>query len=607
MMPFRQTLFLLILTISTVFAQDVQIAAVVSSNRIGLNETFEYKVEINGQSSGLPDPSFPAFNPFSVLSGPNTSTSIQIINGRMSSSKGYSFYLQAQQEGQFTIPPATITVDGKTISSNEITMTVVKGQAQTGGAQPAPGQPRSTRDAEIAGENLFLKAEVDKRNVYQNEQITVIYKLYFRVNVRSYNYDKIPANAGFWTEEYAQPSQPPINNEVVNGITYQVATLRKLALFPTQNGELTIEPLVVSVDALVKRPNRSRSFFDSFFDDPFGQTVRTSLSSKPVTVHVKPLPESNRPAGFANDVGRYSLTATLDKKELKVNEAASIKMTINGEGNLKLLKPPTMTLPPDLEVYEPKEATTIKRDAGAISGTKSIEYIIVPRLAGEYQIKPLTLSYFDPKSGKYNTVSTAALKLKVLPGAAGSGMMASGSSLSKQEVALLGEDIRFIKETTKFFSAGKTIYTKWWYLGTYLLPIAGLVLTILYVRQRDKMRSDLRLARRRKAGKIAAKHLTAARKVLKTGSQNEFYRRISQALQGFVSDRLNLQMTDFNVVTVQKNLEQVGVGPEEITEYQECLTESDFRQFAGTNVNLQQMKDFYERVKRILTRLERYI
>ncbi len=126
MMRIRQIIFLLILAISTGFAQDVQITAVVNSNRVGLNETFEYKVEINGQSSGLPDPSFPAFNPFSVLSGPNTSTSIQIINGRMSSSKGYSFYLQAVQEGQFTIPPATITVDGKAISSNEITMTVVK-------------------------------------------------------------------------------------------------------------------------------------------------------------------------------------------------------------------------------------------------------------------------------------------------------------------------------------------------------------------------------------------------------------------------------------------------------------------------------------------------
>jgi hypothetical protein len=605
----RFWLIILVLTLasSVVTGQEVQINATVSNNQVGVNDAFEYKVEVSGKSNNLPDPTFPAFNSFTVLSGPNTSTSIQIINGRMSSSKEYSVYLQAQQEGQFTIPPATIEVDGKTISSNEITMTVTKGRAQPGTPAPSPEQPRSTRDADIAGENLYLKAEVDKRSAYQNEQITVTYKLYFRVNVRSYNFEKMPANAGFWTEEYTLPSQPPINNEVVNGVSYQVATLRKVALFPTQSGELTIDPLVVSIDALIKRQNRSRNFFDNFFDDPFGTTVRKSVASKPLTIRIKPFPESNRPAGFTNEVGHYTLATAVDKDELKVNEAASVKITISGEGNLKLLKAPLISLPPDLEVYEPKETTTIKRDAGAIGGSKTIEYIIVPRLAGEYVIKPLVLNYFNPDLGKYTTVTSAPLKLNVLPGATGTGAALSGSSLSKQEVALLGEDIRFIKETAKFFTAGKNIYTSWWYLGIYLLPVLGLILTIVYVKQRDKLRSDLQLARRRKAGRIAAQHLAKARKVLKPGLQNEFYRTISQALQGFVSDRLNLQLTDFNSVTVQKNLEMVGVGEEEIAEYQECLAESDFRQFAGAKVNLQEMKDFYERVKKILTRLEKYI
>ena len=602
-----QIYFFLMLIPCLIAAQDVQVTATISNNQVSLNDAFEYKVAVSGKSDNLPDPALPAFNSFTVLSGPNSSTSIQIINGRMSSSKEYSVYLQARQEGQFTIPPATIEVDGKTISSNEIMITVVKGQAQPATPTPSSGQPRSTRDADIAGENLYLKADVDKRSAYQNEQISVTYKLYFRVNVRSYNYEKIPANAGFWTEEYTLPSQPPISNEVVNGVSYQVATLRKVALFPTQSGELTIDPLVVSVDALIKRQNRSRNFFDSFFDDPFGTTVRKSLASKPITVRIKPFPESNRPAGFTNEVGRYTLTATVDKTELKVNEAASIKINVSGEGNLKLLKPPHINLPPDLEVYEPKETTTIKRDVGAMSGSKTIEYIIVPRLAGEYQIKPLVLTYFNPEQGRYTSITSKPLKLNVLPGAGGTGMAMSGSSLTRQEVALLGEDIRFIKETAKFFTAGKSIYASWWYLGVYLLPVLGFILTMVYVKQRDRMRSDLQLARRRKAGKIAAKHLAAARKVLKPGVQNEFYRTISQALQGFVSDRLNLQLTDFTSITVQKNLEKVGVGQEEITEYQDCLTESDFRQFAGSKVSLQEMKDFYERVKKILTRLEKYI
>lgn len=185
--------------------------------------------------------------------------------------------------------------------------------------------------------------------------------------------------------------------------------------------------------------------------------------------------------------------------------------------------------------------------------------------------------------------------------------MASGSSLTKQEVALLGEDIRFIKETARFFTAGTEFYSSGWYVLFYLIPLLGLLVTFLYVRQREKLRSDLQLARRRKAGKLAAQHLTAAKKVLRENTHHEFYHRISQALQGFVSDRLNLQMTDFNAVTVQKNLEGKGVGNEEIKEYQDCLAESDFRQFAGGKVQLQEMKEFFERVKKILTRLEKYI
>jgi hypothetical protein len=592
---------------SILWAQDVQITATVSSNRVVIGSTFEYKVEVNGKSNNLPDPVFPAFNSFTILSGPNTSTSIQIVNGRMSSAKGYSFYLQALQEGQFTMPAATIETGGKIISTTEITITVGKSQSQPGTTPSAPAPPVSRRDTEISGEDLYLKAEVDKKNVYQGEQVTVIYKLYFRVNVRSYNFEKIPANAGFWTEEYALPTQPQINSEVVNGVSYQVAVLRKVALFPTQNGELAIDPLVISIDALVKRQSRSRSLFDSFFDDPFGTTARVSVSSKPVTIHVKSLPEANKPGGFKNEVGRYTLAANVDKNELKVNEAVSFKVNISGTGNLKLLKSPAITLPPDLEVYEPKETTVIKRDAGPISGTKSVEYIIVPRLAGEYLLKSLTLSYFDPAAAQYKTITSAPVKITVLPGAAGTGPMISGGNLTRQEVALLGEDIRFIKESAEFFSSGRTVYTRWWYLILYLLPISGLILVSFYARQRERLRSDVRLARRRKAGKIAAKHLTAARRVLKPESQHEFYKKISQALQGFVSDRLNLQMTDFNASTVEKNLRQVGVGEEEINEYQDCLNESDFRQFSGTKVNLEEMKDFYEKVRKSLTRLEKYI
>jgi hypothetical protein len=598
--------FLLIIAcFSQLFSQDVQITATVNKNKVALNETFEYKIEISGNKSNLPSPQFPSFDAFNVLSGPNTASSYQFINGKMSSSKSFSYYLQPQNLGEFTIPAATIEVDGEVISSNEIKMTVTKANAaQKKARQQTPG---SRQDAEISGEDLFLKADIEKTSVYQNEQILVTYKLYFRVNVNSYNIEKIPANPGFWTEEFKIASQPTVSKETINGIAYNVATLRKVALFPTRSGELTIEPLTISADARVKTKRRTRSLFDSFFDDPFGRTVRKTLTTRAKKVTVKPIPKSNRPADFNGAVGRFTLNMQVDKEELTVNEAASIKLTISGEGNIKLLKPPVLSLPPDIQVYDPTEKTNIKRENNKVSGNKIVEYVVFPRFEGAYTIKPLTLSYFNPKNGKFARLTSSPITLTVLPGTSLTGSMVSGSNLNRQEVALLGEDIRFIKQTARFFKAGDKIYRSWLYLSIYLLPLIGLIMAWNFAKQREKIRSDLQLAKRRKAGRIAAKHLAEAKRSLKSSLQGEFYRKMSQALQGFVSDRLNIQMTDFNAMTVKKNLESAGLGVDEIQEYQSCLEESDYRQFAGGESDIIEMKNFFERAKNILTRLEKYI
>jgi hypothetical protein len=425
--------------------------------------------------------------------------------------------------------------------------------------------------------------------------------------VSSYNVEKLPANPGFWTEEFQTPSQPTVGTEIINGVSYNVATLRKVALFPTRSGELTIEPMTISVDAVVRRTGRSRSLFDSFFDDPFGRTIRKTLTTKAKSVKVKEIPNQNRPNDFNGAVGRYLLKIEADKTQLKANEAVSIKLTIAGEGNIKLLSLPELSLPPDIQVYNPTEKTNINKENNKISGNKVIEYVIFPRFEGDYVIKPITLSYFNPANSRFERISTEPITLYVSPGTVAAEGLASGSSLNRQEVALLGEDIRFIKQGARFYKEGEKIYRNWLYLSIYFIPVFGLILAWSFARQREKIRSDLKLAKRRKAGRIAAKHLAEAKRALKSSPKEVFYRKMSQALQGFVSDRLNIEMTDFNAATVKNNLEQAGVGHDEIIEYQSCLGESDFRQFAGGNIDLQEMKIFFERVKKILTRLEKYI
>jgi hypothetical protein len=599
--PLQYVVFFLSI-FSHLLAQEVQLRATVNKNKVNLDETFEYKIEVSGKSMNLPDPNFPSFEDLAILSGPNSSTSIQWINGKMSASKVYTFYLQPQKLGLIKILPVTIELEGKEITSNEIILEVVKGAVTE---EQTKKKVESRKDDDIAASNLYLKAYVNKKSVYQNEQVIVTYILYFKTSVRSYGFEKIPANPGFWTEEFKMPSQPAVEEEIINGVKYNKAVLRKIALFPTQSGELTIEPLTVAIDALEKR--RSQSIFDSFFDDPFGRTVRKILNTIPIVINVKPIPKTNQPVNFNGAVGKFSLSLVSDKNRVKANEAISIKLILAGEGNIKLLNPPRLELPPDFEVYDPKEKTNIDHDGIQIKGGKTIEYIVVPRYAGNYIIKPQSFSYFDPALNKFNTLKTDQLVIEVLPGDKSITSITTGIGLGKQEVELLGKDIRFIKEKSQFYKIGERIYKNWLYWFTYFIPIIGLVFSLFYRKHLELIRSDLRLARRRKAGKIAAKHLSEAKKALKPDKHYDFYRAMSNALQGFVSDKLNIQMTDFNSLTVQRNLNKVEVGPEELAEYQACLEESDFKQFAGGKSDLVDMKAFYERAKRILTRLEKYI
>jgi hypothetical protein len=586
------------------FSADVSLQATVDRNQVALNERFLYTVAVSGESTSLPKPNFPALDGFSILSGPNTSTNIQFVNGAMSSSNSYSFHLMPQKVGTFKIAPATIEVNGEIISSNHIEVKVVK---STVDKDKKNQSIQNVKDKNVLGENLFLKTIVNKKSVFQNEQLLVKYNLYFRLSVRSYNVEKIPANPGFWMEEFKLPSQPPIGKEIINGVTYQVATLRKVALFPTRSGELTIEPMVISVDALVKKTRRSRSIFDNFFDDPFGKTVKKTLNSNPVSITVKSLPNLNRPSDFQGVVGNYRMSINPDKTELKANEAVSIKLSIAGEGNLKLLTPPKLKLPPDMEVYDPKEKTSITREKDRVGGSKMIEYVVVPRFKGKYKIDPVSLSYFDPRKSKYFRLITDPILLNILAGdVSASGLMA-GSNLSKQDITLLGEDIRFVKESAEYYMVGERLYRNWFYLLSYLIPLLCLALAWQYSVYRNKMRGDVRLARRRKAGKIAAKHLSKARQTLKQNDRGEFYRATTQALQGFVCDRLNIQISDFSSVDVEKDLEKAGLGGDEINEYLTCLQESDFQRYSGSDADAGQLKLFFERVRKILTRMEKYI
>jgi hypothetical protein len=610
-MDFRKYIlksFLILIFITAgLSAQDVRIKAGVDKNQVDVNGQFQYSVEVSGKSTSLPDVAFPDFKDFYVLSGPNSSTSIQWINGAMTSSKTFSYYLRPRKEGKLKIGKSSITYKGKTITSDEIIVTV-----KTGAVSSQPGQsaaaPKSRRDADIAGESLYLKTEVSKRNVYLGEQIIIKYKLYFRMNVRGFNIDKMPSNAGFWAEEFKMPSQPVIENEVVNGINYNVAVIKKTALFPTQCGELTMEPMQATLEAVVRSKRRSRSLFDSFFDDPFGRTVQKTISSKPVTIKVKPLPKKNKPLSFRGAVGNYNFNVSVDKKEVNANEAISMKIKLNGSGNIKLAELPKAQIPPDIEKYEPKITSKIHNEGNIISGSKTAEYILIPRIAGQYQIKPIVFSYFDPVKKGYKTISSGDISLNILKGSGT--RIAFGrqaDNMPHQAVALIGQDIRYIKEYSHFNLIGFRPYISlkfWISIFAALLLFGGFY---IYNDYQSRLSGNEQLARRKKAGKIAARQLSEAKKQLNAKNQSMFYKAVSQALQGFVQDKLNIELTDFSAVNVKTVLKQKGISDEEIKEYLNALEESDFRQFANISASLDERNELFEQAKSALTKLEKWI
>jgi len=598
------TLFIYLLLPSTILAQDITLTATVSRNEVDLNGQFQYSVEVSGKSTNLPNVNFPEFKNFRVLSGPNTSTSIQWINGAMTSSKTYSFYLQPKKEGKFTIAKASISTKDQTYSSEEIQITVKKGAAQS---QTQRRSSQSRSDPDISGENLYIKAKVSRSNAYLGQQIIVNYKLYFKINIRGYNIDKLPANAGFWSEEFKMPSQPVVENEVINGVNYNVASLKKIALFPTQVGKLTIEPMQVTLEAMVKS-RRQRSLFDSFFDDPFGRTVQKTITSKPLNINVKSLPDQGKPSDFKGAVGNYNFSVSVDKTETQVNDAISLKLRMNGVGNIKLIDLPKPNIPTDIEQYEPKISSNIKNQGNSISGSKTAEYILIPRLEGQYQIKPIRFSYFNPTTKKYNTVSSGPIDLNIEKGT-GSAITLSQKSpgFSRQEVTLLGQDIRFIKEFSTFYMIGAKPYLTSQFWGSILAAIVLFIGFITYNNYQVRLTSNEHLARSRKAGKHASRQLMAARKLIDSDNSNEFFKAITQALQGFVRDKLNIDLTDFSVRNVRIALAKRQIDQKEIDEYIAVLEESDFKQFANISASSDERNDFLSKAKDILTRLEKWI
>ena len=588
---------------------DLQVTASVDRTVVGLNQQFTLSIEMSGEgANAAPDPELPDLTQFAAYIGSGSSSSIQLINGRMSVSKTISYTFVARQVGKFQIGPAKITYRGKVYETQPISIEITQAPPQPQPSQVQPGQavPSVQAESSIEG-NLFVKALVNKRRVYQNEPVIVTFRIYTRVNVTQYGISKLPNTAGFWAEEFPIPQQPGTHEEIINGRKFIVADIRKMALFPTNPGKMTIDPIGVECDVRVQDRRRSRDFFDSFFDDPFfGRTVRKSLLSDPIQIEVLPLPIEGKPANFSGAVGSYNLSTTVDKETAKTNEAVTLTVKISGSGNIKVLPQPEVVIPPDFEKYEPKVSESINRQGETISGTKTFEYVLIPRFPGLQKIKPVEFSFFDLKTKSYRTLQTPELTIDVSKG--GEEFVSLGPGLSKEEVRLLGQDIRFIKKSPADFSKiGSRFYRSAGFIFLVIFPILLVVGAVGYRNHLDKLSANVAYARDRQANQMAMRRLRKAKHLLDENTQKEYFAEVSRALMGFLGDKLNIAEAGIITDEVEARLRARGVDGEVLEQYLACLRTCDYQRFAPSTAKKEEMNVFFEQAKKAIVDLERVV
>lgn len=602
---FRVALLLLFWS-PALFAQDLQINAHVSRNRVGINQQFDVTVELSGAAARqVGDPTLPNIEDFAAYLGSSSSQSVQIINGQMSVSRSITYSFQASSEGKFQIPAFLVNHKGKSYRSDPIQIEIVKSQPQ----QSRPGTSRQGRanESQDLGELIFLKASVDKSKVYQNEPVIVTYKIYTAVNITSYGVSQLPNTVGFWSEDFSLPDRPPLYNEVVNGRQYRVADIKKVALFPQGPGLKELDPMVVNCEVqLPRRRRQRRDIFDSFFDDPFfsSRTQRKTLRSNTVKIEVLPLPEKGKPADFSGAVGDFSISATVDKSSTKTNEAVTLKVKLSGIGNINILPNPTVDLPADFEVYDPKVSTAINRKGGQIKGSKTFEYVLIPRFPGEQVIRSIPFSYFDLKSKSYKILASEPIDISVAKG--DQPLLAAPIGASKEDVRFIGQDIRFIQTRLPEFSrVGPVFYKRVPFYVVLTLPLLAFVAAYGYRKHLDKLSSNVAYARSKKANQMALKRLRQASKKMQECDSKEFFSEVSTALMGFIGDKLNVPAAGLITDDLDTILGKKGVDEKVVANYLGCLKSCDFKRFAPGDSSNGEMKDFFNTAKQAIVTMEK--
>ena len=592
------------------FADEVVFKAQ-APGQVIVGRPFQLTYSVNQRSRDL---RAPEFTDFDVLAGPYTSTSssTSFVNGHRTSSftQTYTYTLMAQKAGTFTIGPATVKVDGENVQSNGVRIQVLPEDEQSAQQSSQPSQSSqssqssSKTQASASSENLFVRTIASKTRVHEQEALLVTYKLYFaNVDVAQLtNNTKLPEFTGFLKQELEQ-GEIQTQLEHYNGRNYQTAVLYRTILYPQHSGDIKIDPANFEAVLRVQTRQQVRSIFDDFFGSY--TNVTKMLTAPGVTIHVSPLP-SGKPAGFSGGVGKFSLTPSISQTELQTNEAVTIKLDITGAGNMKLLKTPAIDWPEGFEPYDPKVTNNFSTTTAGVSGTKSIEYLAIPRSAGEYTIPAVKFSYFDIEDKAHKTLSTPEYTIRVKRGAGDPTTNEQAPVINytqKEDIKQLGTDIRYIDTHPLKTTNHKSAITNYqWIWLWYVVPLLIALILLIVLRKQIKEAADINRVRYKRANKVAQKRLKAAAAALKANDKNTFYEEIERAAWTYLSDRLSIPTAELNKDNITSILRRKGVSDALISDVMNVLSTAEFARYAPSTDHA--MDELYTATTNLINNLE---
>jgi len=586
-------------TLGDIAAQEIKFNASVSKNKVSVGEIFQlsYTINVNVQRFEGPD-----LNDFANYGGPNQSSSVQYVNGQTTQSITFYYRLAARKEGKFTIQSAHALIANGKVKSNTVDIEVVGVSAQQQQRQQTKPQQQQAQNQGVTEDKLFIRANVTKSEIYQNEQITVTYKLYTKFGSINISDFKFPSFNGFYSYEIESSKNTTLQQESLNGELFYTAELKQTILLPQKSGTLEIPTL--EAEFLVRERTSPQSILEQFFGGGY-RDVNFRTKSKPLKIKVNPFPASGKPANFDGATGDFTLKAEVDKTKLKTNDAMNLKLTISGKGSLKLIDKININFPVEWEVYDPQINDKVNIGPSGLSGSRVFEYLIIPKAGGEYTLGPIEFDYFNPIKKSYEKAIADAIIIDVERGK--DEPVYNSKAIGKSELKILGTDIRYISTTMGEVSIiGKvSFFGSRFFYALATLPPLFIFLILIYRRYSEQQAADVLGLRIRKADKLAKQRLKFASQALNEGQKEQFFNEVSKALFGFLSDKFSIPLSDLSRDSIRLKLSEKGVSDSLITDLIQVIDQCELARFAPAQAL--DMNTIYARAVQFISNLNQNV